>query len=157
MKQTRLSITLWSTLITMACTSLVWAAPPTKEETPPNWGQVDAPALWECPTANGPESFAPLPASVAITTTGRPVVMSVSMDLNGWGSQYRAILDLTVDGVPLGAAVDFLSFYSGTHTLTRIVALPTGAHSFGVILSCMTGGSTPLMVRRGWVSVFELK
>jgi hypothetical protein len=148
--------------MTLTAAALLWtftlAWPGQPGPTPPNWGQTDL-SDWTCPQfyPNPTPQFVVLPVSVALTTTGGPVLVSLGLNsFNTAGSGARLLVDLTVDGVPVGTAVDWnLMSGGGLDALTRIVPVTSGAHTFGVSIACNASGNV-FTIERAWLAAYEL-
>ena len=149
------------TLITIAVIAcwmgLTWAGQPSP--TPPNWGQADV-SDWTCPLSPqaGPPNFVALPASVALTTRNGAVLVSLTLNSFTISARQELLADFTLDGAPVGALMDWDTGGSGAEklaSLTRVIPVTSGTHSFGVAIACVTGGDA-MVIERGWLSAYEL-
>lgn len=154
--QKDLSTILWSILILVSLSSLAWAGQ--RDLLPPNVGQVDLVEDWRCPVTypynpnDGDQLiFTPFPLSVSLTTTGGPVLLSLVLSVTG---TYTTTLILTADQSASGTGLVW-GYYQPQATVTRIMAVPAGTHTFGAMIACANGGD-PAWVTQAWLSVYEL-
>jgi hypothetical protein len=143
------------TLIIVAMACGAWAGQP--GPTPPNWGQADV-SDWTCPQyyPNPTPNFVTLPVAVALTTTGGPVLLSMTLNsFNSSSSGARTLIDVLVDGVRVGPIVDWDSIGGSLDSLTRVIPVAAGAHTFGLAIACNAQGNT-YTVERAWLAAYEL-
>jgi hypothetical protein len=106
---------------------------------------------WQCPNTF-PPTVATMPLPVELTTDAGHVLLSLTLSTVAPLGFAQVSLDLTMDGSPIGA--DVLSSLQTQHviSLTRVVQVSKGAHTFGVTITC-TGA---VHVDHGWLMAYEL-
>jgi hypothetical protein len=118
----------------------------------PNVGQVDLAGPWSCPESFNGTIFADVPLSVALTTTGGPVQMQVTLTAqsNQAGTSGVLLFDPVIDGVE--RAEDRLFLHDTTWVFSRIYQLPAGQHVFAGCMACQFTFDAV----HGWLSAYEL-
>jgi hypothetical protein len=128
----------------------------------PNWAQVDFQDGWLCvgPTSGFSEFFEVPGSSLALTTLGNPVLVSLTVNMqqrpdfqiSGAGFQTVLVIDGQVQDpllwqLRLGGAEEAAVISS-----SRIHLFPAGAHTFRLHMSC----KNPWELLNGWLNVYEL-
>ena len=145
---------LLSLLTALSLVSVVVAGQP---EPIANVGQVDLFDDWSCPLTYPfpPLIFTDMPLSLALTTTGGPVLVAMTLTTESISSLREITLILVADNQSIGADVRWQANDRGLASVTRVYQLPAGAHTFGVKMACQTGGDT-FIVTRAWLTAYEL-
>ena len=144
MKTTLLSLIAAASLTTMA-----WAGQP---EPSANVAQVDVTAPWTCPT-----TFTNIPVSLALTTEGGPILVTLTINPpTFWGGGERILFEPVIDGQPIPG--DQLTVSNSNNWLwpfvfTRVYSLSAGTHTVGGRLACLTNAAT---MGRAWLYAYEL-
>jgi hypothetical protein len=139
--------------VTTLITGLAWAGQPMN--TPPNWDQVDRTSPWTCPTPSGTTGdwFTLPDFDASLTTTGGPVLLSLTLTVSGLQHGSAFWLSPVVDDQRQPQRMDWQTV-GGVDTITvqRVYPLPAGTYSFEVAMSCQF----LVEVTRGWLTVYEL-
>lgn len=139
-------------LMTLSCASLTWAGQRDSTPLPANVGQVDFDGNWYCPSANTFPTFVDVPVSLSLTTTGGPVLVSFTLNMDALGQYTMLMLSPVADEQSINADVAVYIYTRGLVTLTRVVILPAGVHSFGVKMACEYSAA----VASAWLTAYEL-
>ena len=90
--------------------------------------------------------------SVAVTTNGGPVWMSLTLSLTGQSTS-ELKFDPVIDGTPHAADRLMIHVYEeAVLVFTKLYPLPAGLHTFSGRVSCFEATN----IDRGWLTVYEL-
>jgi hypothetical protein len=141
------------TLIIVTITVLAGIASGAAPTGSANVGQTDLEA-WSCPLSFPQPTFSAMPIGVSLTTIGGPVLLSLTLNTFAASSSAQLAVELTVDQAPINADLQWNTNARQLSTLTRVVTVSAGAHTFGADIACISGDA--ITVTRAWLSAYEL-
>ena len=120
-----------------------------------NVGQTDMEA-WPCPSASFPPPiFSDMPIGLSLTTTGGPVLLTLSLTTETGASSGDAFIRFSADQQAVNApALRWPPATQELVSLTRVVPVTAGVHTFGAQMACLTAGNAVTVT--GWLTVYEL-
>jgi hypothetical protein len=151
-KEMTMKTALLSLITTLSLTTLTFAAAPVGSA---NVGQTDM-AGWPCPSESFPPPiFSDMPIGVSLTTTGGPVLLTLSLTTDTGASSGDAFIRFSVDQQAVNApALRWPPATQELISLARVVSVTAGVHTFGAQMACLTAGNAVTVT--GWLSAYEL-
>jgi hypothetical protein len=141
-----------SLITALSLTALATAGQP---EPSANVEQTDLAAAYTCHVTS-PPIFTPMPIDVPLTTSGGPVLLTLTVSGSSSSGTGSVSLVFTVDGQSVTPTLT--PSIGGLWLLSpsRVVDVSPGRHTFGALLACEGNAGTDVGVGPAWLSAYEL-
>lgn len=95
-----------------------------------------------------------MPVSVSLTTSGGSVLLSLTLNTFAQSSTAQLATDFTVDQQGGNADVQWNTNSTQLASLSLVVAVGAGVHTFGVEIACISGDA--MTITRAWLTAYKL-